>query len=163
MARGLVLYDSSARIVTFNQRYIDMYNLSPDVVKPGCHYYDLIQHRKDTGSYDGDVRAFCDPIMRDVLQGKVSRTIMETGDGRAYHIENKPLAQGGWVATIEDITERRNLEQERDRNHAFLREIIDHIPTQITVKDALNRRYVLLNSVAEEQFGVPGERFGRNT
>jgi diguanylate cyclase (GGDEF)-like protein/PAS domain S-box-containing protein len=131
-----------------------MYNLSTDVVKPGCHYYELIQHRKDTGSYDGDVRSFCDPIMRDVAQGKVNRCIMESGDGRAFAIVNKPLAHGGWVATIEDITERRKLEQERDRNYAFLREIIDHIPTQITVKDARDHRYVLVNSVAETQFGL---------
>ena len=59
------------------------------------------------------------------------------------------------MATIEDITERRNLEQERDRNQAFLREIIDHIPSQITVKDARDRRYVLVNRVAESQFGQP--------
>ena len=157
MTQGLVQYDASARIVTFNQRYIDMYKLSTDVVKPGLHYYDLIQHRKDTGSYDGDVRAFCDPIMRDVAEGKVSRAVMETGDGRAYHIVNKPLKQGGWVATIEDITERRSLEQERDRNYAFLREIIDRIPSQITVKDARSRRYVLANSVAEMQFGMSRE------
>ena len=65
--------------------------------------------------------------------------------------------QGGWVATIEDITERRNLEQERDRTSAFLRQIIDHIPTQITVKDVRDRRYVLANRVAELQFGLPHE------
>jgi diguanylate cyclase (GGDEF)-like protein/PAS domain S-box-containing protein len=157
MTQGLVLYDASARIVTFNQRYIDMYSLSTEVVKPGLHYYDLIQHRKDTGSFDGDIRAFCDPIMRNVSQGKINSTIMETGDGRAHLVVNKPLAKGGWVATIEDITDRRKLEQERDRNHAFLREIIDHIPTQITVKDARDRRYVLVNAVAEEQFGATSE------
>jgi diguanylate cyclase (GGDEF)-like protein/PAS domain S-box-containing protein len=157
MSQGLVLYDSSARIVTFNRRYVDMYNLSTDVVKPGLHYYDLIQHRKDTGSYNGDVRAFCDPIMRDISQGKANSTVMETPDGRSYSVLNKPLATGGWVATIEDITERSKLEQERDRSHAFLREIIDHIPTQITVKDAQNSRYVLVNSVAEEQFGATRE------
>jgi diguanylate cyclase (GGDEF)-like protein/PAS domain S-box-containing protein len=154
MTQGLVLYDASARIVTFNQRYLDMYNLSTDIVKQGLHYYDLIQHRKDTGSYNGDVRAFCEPIMRDISQGKTNTTIMETPDGKSYIIINKPLVTGGWVATIEDITEQRKLEQERDRNHAFLREIIDHIPTQITVKDARNSRYVLVNSVAEEQFGA---------
>ena len=38
MTQGLVLYDASARIVTTNQRYLDMYNLSTDVVKPGCHF-----------------------------------------------------------------------------------------------------------------------------
>src|SRR6478672_1964831 len=82
---------------------------------------------------------------------------METGDGNSYLIVNKPLAKGGWVATIEDISDRRKLEQERDRNRAFLREIIDHIPTQITVKDARDRRYVLVNAVAEEQFGASSE------
>jgi len=152
MTQGLLMYDASARIVTFNQRYIDMYKLSRDVVKPGLHYYDLIQHRKDSGSFDGDVRAFCDPIMRDVAQGKINVHVMEIGDGRAFEIVNKPLAQGGWVATIEDITERRKLEQERDRNYTFLRQIIDHIPSQITVKDARTRQYLLVNSVAEYQF-----------
>ena len=152
MTQGLVLYDAAARIVTTNQRYLDMYNLSTEVVKPGCHFFDLIQHRKDTGSFDGDVLEFCTAIMKNVAAGKVTRSVMESADGRSFQIVNKPLAQGGWVATIEDITERRHIEQERDRNSAFLRQIIDHIPTQITVKDVRDRRYVLANRVAETQF-----------
>src|SRR6185437_17028973 len=64
MIQGLVTFDASARVVTFNRRYIDMYNLSTEIVKPGCHFYDLLQHRKDIGSYDGEVRAYCDPVMR---------------------------------------------------------------------------------------------------
>jgi diguanylate cyclase (GGDEF)-like protein/PAS domain S-box-containing protein len=153
MTQGLVLYDASARVVLCNQRYLDMYKLSTEVAKPGCHFYDLIQHRKDTGSFEGDVEEFCSTIMRNVAQGKITHTPMESA-GRSYLIVNKPLAQGGWVATIEDITERQNLEQERDRNYAFLRQIIDHIPSQITVKDARDRRYVLVNRVAEAQFGL---------
>ncbi|MGZ3361766.1 MAG: diguanylate cyclase domain-containing protein, partial [Xanthobacteraceae bacterium] len=154
MTQGLVLYDASARIVTTNQRYLDMYNLSTEVVKPGCHFFDLIQHRKDTGSFDGDVLEFCTAIMKNVAAGKITRSVMESADGRSFQIVNKPLAHGGWVATIEDITERRHIEQERDRNSAFLRQIIDHIPTQITVKDVRDRRYVLANRVAETQFGM---------
>src|SRR2546429_9714668 len=95
--------------------------------------------------------------MRNVAQGKVSSMVMESGDGRAFLIVNKPLVQGGWVATMEDITERRNLEQERDRNYAFLSQIIDHIPSQITVKDVHDRRYLLVNRVAEAQFGISRE------
>src|SRR6185437_2661816 len=157
MTQALVLYDASARVVTFNRRYIDMFNLSTEVVKPGCHFYDLLQHRKDIGSYDGEVRAYCDPVMRNVAAGKVSMTIMENHDGSSFQIINKPLAQGGWVATIEDITERRTLEVERDRNYTFLREIIDHLPAQVTVKDAKTRQYLLVNSVAELHFGRPRE------
>jgi diguanylate cyclase (GGDEF)-like protein/PAS domain S-box-containing protein len=154
MTQGLVLYDASARVVICNQRYIDMYKLSTDVVKPGYHFYDLIRHRKETGSFKGDVDEFCATVLQNVAQGKITRRILETADGRSVLIVNRPLAHGGWVATIEDITERRNLEQERDRNYAFLRQIIDHIPTQITVKDVRDHRYVLVNRVAETQFGV---------
>jgi PAS domain-containing protein len=153
MTQGLVLYDASARIVLCNQRYLDMYGLSTDVVKPGCHFYDLIRHRQETGSFDDDVEEFCSAIMRNVAEGKITQTPTESA-GRSYVIVNKPLEQGGWVATIEDITERRNLEQERDRNYAFLLQIIDHIPTQITVKDVRDQRYVMANRVAEAQFGL---------
>jgi diguanylate cyclase (GGDEF)-like protein/PAS domain S-box-containing protein len=157
MTQGLVLYDASARVVICNRRYLDMYNLSTEVVKPGCGFFDLIRHRKQTGSFDGDVEEFCSNILHNVAARKITRSVMKSADGRSFQIVNKPLAQGGWVATIEDITERRNLEQERDRTSAFLRQIIDHIPTQITVKDVRDRRYVLANRVAELQFGLPHE------
>jgi PAS domain-containing protein len=154
MTHGLVLYDASARIVTFNRRYIDMFNLSTEIVKPGCHFHDVIEHRKERGSFNGDVKEFCSAVMRNIAEGKVDCSIIHCADGRAVQTVSKPLAHGGWVATLEDITERRKLEQERDRNYTFLREIIDHIPSQITVKDAHDRRYLLVNSVAEAQFGV---------
>jgi diguanylate cyclase (GGDEF)-like protein/PAS domain S-box-containing protein len=154
MTQGLVLYDASARIVICNQRYIDMYRLSTEIAKPGCSFFDLIRHRKETGSFDGDVDEFCSNILKNVAQGKVTVSTLKVGDGRTVQIVNKPLAQGGWVATIEDITQRRNLEEERDRNYAFLHQIIDHIPSQITVKDARDRRYLLVNRVAETQFGL---------
>ena len=71
MIQGLVTFDASARLVTFNRRYIDMYGLSTDIVKPGCHFRDLMQHRKDTGSFAGDVDAFCSTIMRNIARGQV--------------------------------------------------------------------------------------------
>src|SRR5260370_34955086 len=113
-----------------------------------------MQHRKDTGSFAGDVDEFCSRVMQNIAIGRIDQSTMQCADGRSFLAISKPLAHGGWVATMEDITERRNLEQERDRNYAFLRETIDHIPSQITVKDMLDRRYVLVNRVAETQFGV---------
>ena len=154
MTHGLVMYDASARIVTFNRRYIEMYNLSPDIVKPGCHFRDLIQHRKDRGFFDGDVREFCSAIMQSIANDQTNHRMVQSTDGRSFMTISRPLALGGWITTIEEITERRKLEQERDRNYAFLSQIIDHIPSQITVKDANDRRYLLVNRVAEAQFGV---------
>ena len=154
MIQGLVMYDASARIVTVNQRYIDMFNLSPETVKPGCHFLDLIQHRKDRGCFDGDVDEFCAAISQNIARNQVDHRITLSPDGRAFRATSQPLPHNCWIATIEDITEHRQLEQERDRNYAFLSQIIEHIPSQITVKSVDDRRYLLINRVAEIQFGV---------
>ncbi len=109
--QGLVLYDASARIIICNQPYIDMFGLSPEVARPGCTMQRLIAHRKETGSFDGDVDAFCNAIIQTVSLGKATRQITEAPGGRAIEIINRPLKSGGWVATIEDITERRRAEE----------------------------------------------------
>src|SRR6476661_6617313 len=36
VSQGVCMYDADARLILCNQRYIDMYALSADVVKPGC-------------------------------------------------------------------------------------------------------------------------------
>ena len=70
--QGLVVYDKAARITVCNERYIEMFGLSPEVAKPGHTMQDLIAHRKETGSFDGDVDEFCNAIMRDVALGKAT-------------------------------------------------------------------------------------------
>ena len=68
--QGLVLYDGSARIITCNQQYLEMFGLSPDVARPGCTMQRLIAHRKETGSFEGDVDEFCNAIIQKVSLGK---------------------------------------------------------------------------------------------
>jgi diguanylate cyclase (GGDEF)-like protein len=109
--QGLVVYDSLARVTVCNRRYIEMFGLSSDVAKPGCTMQRLISHRKETGSFDGDVDEFCASIMRNLALGQVTHQITEAPGGRSIQIINQPLETGGWVATIEDITERRRAEE----------------------------------------------------
>src|SRR6202042_2319239 len=91
-------------------RYLEMYRLSPQVVKPGFGFRDLIAHRKQTGSFKGSVDDFCTTVLRNVALGKVTHSVVETADGRSVQIVNQPLLDGGWVTTHEDITERRRTE-----------------------------------------------------
>jgi diguanylate cyclase (GGDEF)-like protein len=109
--QGLVLYDASARIIICNQPYLDMFGLSPDVAKPGCTMQRLIAHRKETGSFDGDIDEFCAAIIKTVSLGKATRQLTEAPGGRAIEIINRPLKGGGWIATIEDITERQRADE----------------------------------------------------
>lgn len=109
MTQGLLLFDASKRLVVCNYRYIEMYGLSPAVVRPGASFREIIMHRKQTGSFVGDADEYIDVTLRDI--GKEKITVIETPDGRSVQIVNEPLADGGWVATHEDITERRRTEQ----------------------------------------------------
>ncbi len=110
MTQGLLLYDSSERLVVCNQRYISMYGLSPDVVKPGLAFRDLVVHRKETGSFKGDIDVFVSTVLRNVALGQITHSIVETADGRSIQIVNQPL-KSGWLTTHEDITERTRVEE----------------------------------------------------
>jgi diguanylate cyclase (GGDEF)-like protein len=112
MTQSLLLFDSSDRLVVCNKRYIEMFGLSPDIVKPGCSFRDLIAHRKERGSLAGDVDAYCSSVLRNVKLGKTTLSVVETPDGQSLQIVNQPLAGGGWLTTLENITERRRAEQQ---------------------------------------------------
>ncbi len=106
MTQGLLLFDASERLVVCNRRYIEMYALSPDVVKPGCSFRDLIEHRKQTGSFEGDAEAYYLTSLDGIARNEISQVVITHPDGRSIQIVNQMLATGGWVATHEDITER---------------------------------------------------------
>jgi diguanylate cyclase (GGDEF)-like protein len=110
MTQGLLLFDASERLVVCNQRYIEMYGLSPEIIKPGCSFRDIIDHRKACGSFAGDANDYIAGVLRDIARKKI--IVIETPDGRCIQIVNEPLSDGGWVATHEDITERRRAEQQ---------------------------------------------------
>ena len=140
MTQGLLLFDAERRLVVCNQRYIEMYGLSADIVKPGCSFRDIVAHRKFTGSFTGDVDQYTARVLRDVhIRNSM---VVDTSDGRSIQIVNEPLDDGGWVATHEDITERRRTEERithlahydaltdlpnRAKFHEHLREQLDTI------------------------------------
>jgi diguanylate cyclase (GGDEF)-like protein/PAS domain S-box-containing protein len=109
MTQGLLLFDSSQRLVICNQRYLDMYGLSAEVVKPGCSFRDVIAHRKQTGSFTADIDQYVARVLRDIAHRNAM--IITTPDGRSVQVVNEPLADGGWVATHEDVTEQRRAEE----------------------------------------------------
>jgi diguanylate cyclase (GGDEF)-like protein len=111
MTQGLLLFDANKRVVICNRRYIDIYGVSPTVVKPGCSLRDLLQHRKEHGSLIGDVDAYCRRIARDLSEGG-RPFILNLTDGRSIQIIDRPMASGGWVSTHEDITERRRTDKQ---------------------------------------------------
>jgi diguanylate cyclase (GGDEF)-like protein/PAS domain S-box-containing protein len=111
MTQALLFFDSSERLVFCNKQYLEMFGLSADIVKPGRQFRDLVRHRKATGSFVGDVDEYCNSIIEERRLGKVSHKTVKTSDGRWIQVVNRPLAEGGWVSTLEDVTEQRRSEE----------------------------------------------------
>ena len=111
MTQALLLFDRSERLVICNRRYLEIFGLSPDTIRPGCLLRDIIQHRKESGSFSGDVDAYCRVIREACRLGEVTQTLASIPDGRWMQVVNQPLAEGGWVSTIEDVTEQRRSEE----------------------------------------------------
>ena len=114
MSQGLCMFDAATRIVVCNQQYLRMYNLSPDVVKPGCTLLELMEHRKQTGYLTRDPRQYVKEILDSIAAGKTSKWMIGASDGRKVHSINEPMPGGGWVSTHEDVTEQTRLQQQHD-------------------------------------------------
>jgi len=113
MSQGLNMFDAQGRIILLNTRYLEMYKLDPKVVKPGCTLKRLIEYRKETGLFSGDVDSYVQKILDGMAQGTSQSHYVQASDGRIVLAKNEPLAGGGWVSTHEDVTEQRHAEQER--------------------------------------------------
>jgi diguanylate cyclase (GGDEF)-like protein len=150
MTQGLLLYDSAERLIVCNRRYIEMYKLSPAVVKPGLSFRDLIAYRKQTGSFKGDVDGFCSSVLRNVALGKVTHNVVETSEGHSIQIVNQPLADSGWVTTHEDITER--IRTEERITHLAHFDALTELPNRVLFHERLKRE--LSHIVPGEQLAV---------
>jgi diguanylate cyclase (GGDEF)-like protein len=112
MSQGLVMLDSSARILVTNRRYLEMYGLSPEFVRPGCTLREVLEQRAATGSFCvDDIEQYMADVLAAVDQGTIFSRIMELHDGRLIRVVNQPLAHGGSVATHEDVTEEKRAEE----------------------------------------------------
>jgi len=140
LSQGLLLFDSGGRIIVSNRSFIEMYGLSSDVVKPGCTLQELVRHRKETGSFAGDVDRYCRAIMRDMHRAQ--NALLETSDGRLIETRKVPVASGGWLATHEDVTERIRA-QERIAHLAHY-DALTELPNRVLMRGHLEHRVAQL-------------------
>ena len=114
MSQGLCMFDRNERLVVCNQRYIELYRSPPTiVVQPGAHARQLLEFRIANGTFSRDPDEYRRELLAAMAQGKTTTAEVKSADGRMISVINRPMADGGWVATHEDITERRDAERER--------------------------------------------------
>ena len=52
-AQGICVYDADSRVVLFNRAYLELFDLSADVIRPGLSYREVMEHSAARGSEPG--------------------------------------------------------------------------------------------------------------
>jgi methyl-accepting chemotaxis protein len=112
MAQGLCMWSRTGKLVLCNRRYVEMYDLTPDLARPGSTLREMLQHRIEAGTFAGNPDQYIADLLSSITKGKTVTSVREH-KGRFIAIVNAPLEDGGWVATHEDVTERRMADRQR--------------------------------------------------
>ncbi len=175
LSLGLIVFDRERHVVFCNKRYMEIYGLAPDQVKPGTPISDLIQHRLNLGL---KISSKPDEYIRQRMGKAVEpiSSIHEFRDGRIIAYTIRPMPGGGGMATHEDITEREELnarlkkqyelgkaqeESLRIRNLQF-DTAINNMSQGLCFFDA-SHRLIVCNDRFIEMYGLPPERVGPGT
>ncbi len=108
MSQGLCFFDAVQRLIVCNDRYVEMYGLSPDRVRPGTPLAEIVDMRFEAGSFPAMSRdEYLQWRASIAVSAKPTESIVELRNGRTFKIRHRPMPDLGWVATHEDITEQR--------------------------------------------------------
>jgi PAS domain-containing protein len=114
MTQGLCMFDSAARLVLCNMRYIEMHRLEREQLRAGMPLRELLVLRTQRGTFSGDPDRYVAECLRQVAEGRTEARSITFNDGRVIGLASRPLPEGGWVTTHSDVTEKLAAERERD-------------------------------------------------
>jgi diguanylate cyclase (GGDEF)-like protein/PAS domain S-box-containing protein len=156
MSQGLSMFDASARLVVCNGRYIEMFSMPHDRVRPGVSLQELVRIRIASGTFTkgaiADPEDFVCDLQTQAKTGVRTNFTHELTDGRVIAVVNYPLPDGGWVATHDDITDARRREES-------FRLLFDRSPVPMWVFDQGDLRFLAVNDAAIALYGYAREQF----
>src|SRR3984893_10626943 len=168
MSQGLCFFDAGHRLIVCNDRYVDMYDLPRDRVGPGTPLTEIVDLRFEAGSFPEMSRDeylhWCTNV---AISNEPTDSVVELKNGRTFKIRHRPMPDGGWVATHEDITEQRRSEVKIEymAHHDPLTDLANRVLLNERLEQALGRRIhreqmVAVHHLDLDQFKAVNDTFG---
>ena len=111
LPQGLSMFDGQDRLIAFNRQWLDAYRLSPDDVRIGMNFREVFANQEAVPDLD----AYLADLKDRLAKSEQTSNTVQFPDGRVIYISCGRRESGGWVATHEDITERKASEDRIER------------------------------------------------
>jgi diguanylate cyclase (GGDEF)-like protein len=113
MSQGVIMFDKDLRLVMCNDQYLRLYDIPRSQIRPGMTLRELINLRIAHGSQalgiNNDHPQASFDSGRDFSRVTVDR-IDRIANGRIVRVKRQVMANGWWVTTHEDVTEKQQNE-----------------------------------------------------
>lgn len=160
MSQGISLVDANMCFVMFNEQYRSMLNLSEEYIEIGQPLEVAIRAMADRGDYgQGDADELVSTRMAALTNDEFVERELSLPDGRTLTARKSPLASGGLVITLTDISERKETEQQIAAQTAILTATLEHLDQGITMVDS-ELNLIACNSRARTLLDFPSDGYG---
>ncbi len=140
---GLSIFDSEHRLIACNTTYREIYDVPEVLTRPGTPFAELMRYyvKRETGCNDveslDNVRDWIAEHFAKLARGKPFTDTQHLSDGRTVLVRIGPIADGGWVDVLEDITERR--QNEAKIAHMALHDALTGLPNRMLLCERLEQ------------------------
>lgn len=138
MVQGVSMFDAEQRLVFANKRYAELYGFPPELMKAGRSFRELLEDRIENGGFPAeDIEQDVANLKSIVASGNVFTRVLDIPDGRAFVLNFVPMVGGGFVATHEDITERRRVDAKIA--HMARHDALTNLPNRVFFREQIEQ------------------------
>ncbi|MGY3237850.1 diguanylate cyclase (GGDEF)-like protein [Bradyrhizobium sp. USDA 4472] len=137
MPHGLCMFRADGRLAVMNHRFGELMQLPEDLVKRGATAVDIVSACVAAGTISVESG---NQVIAEIEQARIREIVSadpDTTRGRALAWTFQPMARGGTVVLLEDITERTNAEARI--SHLARYDELTALPNRVSFRDEIER------------------------
>ena len=138
MPHGLCMFDSDRRIVVSNQKLNQLLGLPGDLELKGVSLRELADNAVTAGLIcASNARSMVDGLDVRLAGDDDSAFVVDMNHGRTLEFTTQPMENGGMVAVVEDVTERRAVEAKINQLARF--DPLTGLPNRNVLRERMER------------------------
>lgn len=150
MSIGVAVFDQEQRLMTVNQRYGELLELPPHLLRVGATLHNFQRFN--------DLRNVPElGVASPIVTANGTAPAEVSVNGRWFAIKRDPMPDGGFVLSCAEITERRLAEEAVHDREERIRLFANAMPTMMCFIDE-NEQYQFVNRAYRTSFGSNGRK-----